>query len=196
VQRHRVCENKREGRIVRKLLVVASISASFILGGAVFGGGVATAAQRALEVLITNDAASAVPTLDVGGKQIAATSMVLITSDGQEAGTQVIYNVPVGKRLVVEHVDVMVRSQTGETDVVSVLEGAAPGVTERQNLLIPLTQVGPYATSPGFTQVAAGSSTARMYLRGGTQLVAVMLRGATAGPAYANIFLAGYLVDE
>lgn len=89
---------------MRRFLPVVVVGASLVLGATVFRSEVASAAQQALQVFVTNDALNPVPVHEQG---------TVVIRDPESArepwhmflGPNDVYVVPDGKRLVIEYVN-------------------------------------------------------------------------------------------
>jgi hypothetical protein len=135
----------------RKALALLALTAALLLGGVLFAGAGANAASGILKVFITNDAANPVPVngsvavsntgddpVPVNG-QVGVSGTVNVADDREtferridlvEFGTSVAggsFQVPEGKRLVVEFVSARVNVPSGQTPLLSA--NASTGAT-------------------------------------------------------------------
>lgn len=143
-------------------------------------------------VTVDNDDQNPVPVRMVGA---AATSQpwqvqkIVALAQGEGAKSVVAFDVPSGKRLVIEYVDAFLFAPTGQRGLATVTtQGGGSGV----EFIVPLSSVVEYG---GMDQVS-GAQTAKFYADGGTSVSVGVQRNAWLGTtAQGRVTLSGYLVD-
>ena len=155
---------------------------SILIGGTIFRERVASAAAN-LFVTVSNVPSQPVPTTIENARHAFA---VFINETNEDS---VRFNVPAGKRLVIESVSVETGVPAGQKLLAGVIQAHVNGDLED------------YFMAPTFTgtlgsnDIYIASQKTTLYADGGTEIVVFALRSASTGGRNLNVSIQGYLID-
>ena len=125
--------------------------------------------------------------VDSGALQPVSTSGGFLILSGDTSGSQLLYTVPSGKRLVIEYFSFDIDVPPGETITRTMLR-PDPGF---DNLI-----AIPHFTGNGSAgAIWQSSQLVKYYAEAGQQIFALVFRDSTVGVANGRATMAGYLVD-
>lgn len=143
-------------------------------------------------VAITNGAANPIPVRAVADAQTPwARNLDLAIPAGSLFSDILVYQVPSGKRLVIEFVTAKLLVPSGQAG--KLVNVAVTVAGTGASFALPLTEVAEADTAAGVLYVA--SQLTKIYADPGTLVVVEPVRDATSGTSGGRIALAGYLVD-
>lgn len=168
-------------------VAVLAFTLSFGLPGYSQGG------PQGRDVRVINGPAEAVPVRvtqlpPAAGVQPWQQAMSLDLGDGQTS-SQLLFNIPSGKRLVLEHVSAGLVVMPEQTPVVFFWADNPSASTVPHTVHI--ANVGPWGNS--IQSRWTGSHPMKVYLDSG--ILRVSRAGGVNGPLFASVTLSGYLVD-
>jgi hypothetical protein len=141
-------------------------------------------------VAVTNDLTNPVVVRDADqpAKQAFQADEIAPIAAGSDA-VAFFFSVPIGHRLVIQHVTATISDSPGVPHLFTVLTT----LNNQQGLhAIKVDDVG---TFPNGLAAAVASQEVQFYADGGTNVRLLVVRGTTTGPASARVTLSGYLVN-
>jgi len=157
-------------------------------------------AAKPSDVIVVNEPTEPVPTRDVDHPARRPVQKLAVAPTGTLPGPAnfVLFTVPAGKRLVVEHFSSEVGIlSTASVDryVLGIETPSKPGVSIFNHFIAP-SYHSPCGTCGSGTELFVASQPIRMYVNGGDTLVVnITFSGAVGPDAFGFFAITGYLVD-
>jgi hypothetical protein len=159
-----------------------------LVAGMLFGPALATAAEKATQVFVTNTASDPVPVSVVDTSQ-PFRSNTIIDFDSLADGA-LVTTVPAGKRLVIESVSWSSRSPIGDQVTLAALRAGEFG-----SILIYVQINPPHASLSANFTVQDGSQSVQVYFEAGEEVWLAASSTTTVG-SFLNAALLGRLVNQ
>jgi len=143
------------------------------------------------EVFVNNTDESPIPVREVGAARSTpwATQKIVSLADGEAGRVEHVLDVPLGKRLVIEHVDAFIQVPTGDGALGATVRSTVGGAP--MQFLFPFTSK---AELGGVDRLLMAEATT-LYADPETAVGVELVRTTTSGTAVGRVTLSGRLVD-